>query len=267
MNLMFGIAMFSFALLGLVSFIGLIWSSYRKHQKKPWLIFIAINAFLFVGSVALYNHLLTPEEKSAFAVQREQRKAEQEREKNSERINASMYPKNQVERSDISSLPEKNTALETNSAERKDIAKQNPNHTAPESQSAESVFTSIAHNKLGRNFKRLEVRNSIDDSSKKIVLVHYDGRAGWDNTMTKKSILIQTADLFKDLFASGIAIQEITAFIYADMIGPNGSNKGLAMKCQLKGSTAANINWESIDKAKFNQNLDYVWMTPDIRTK
>ena len=231
MNLIFGIAMFSFALLGFVSFIGLIWSYYKKKTKKPWLILIFVSAGLFIGSIALYNHQLTPEERNAFAAQRE-RKTEQSAQKLAEQ------PPKMV---------------------------QTMQDSAPRINTPESTLTLIANNKLGNNFKRLEVNDFVDDSSKKIVLVHYDGTAGWDNAMTKKTMLIQTADLFKDIFSAGIAIQEITAFIYTDMTGPNGSHKGLAMKCQLKGSTAANINWKNINKTKFNQNLDYIWMTPELR--
>lgn len=224
MNFAFGITMLLFALLGFISIIGVLWAQYNKKPKKIWIMSILINAFLLAGSVALYNHLLTPEEKNIISAQREQQKIEQS---------------------------VKNV--------------QNNQDVMRETASAESIITSIASKNLGDNFKKIEVKDFIDDSTKKLVLVHYNGNIGYDNAMTKKSMLIQTAELFKELFAAGIPIQEVTAFIYADVKGSSVSHEGLVMKCQLKGSNASNIDWRNINKTKFDQNLDNIWIAPALK--
>ena len=231
MNLAFGIAMFFFGLFGFISIIGIFWALYKKKPKRIWIISVLANVFLFIGSVVLYNYQLTPEEKNAIVAQREQRKTEQETQK-------------------------KIDQPQVNGQEKQGIA--------PETKSQESILTSIASKNLGKNFKKIEVKDFVDDSTKKIVLVHYNGSGGYDSTMAKKSMLIQTADLFKELFAAGIAIHEITAFIYTDMKNSNGLHESLAMKCQLNGSTAAGISWNNINKTKFDQNLDYIWTAPGL---
>lgn len=238
MKLTFGIAMFLFILFGFISIIGAFWAQYRKKQKKLWIISILINAFLLVGSVVLYNNLLTPEEKASMLAQQEQRKIEQNAKEAQE-------PEKKTEQSQIN-VPKSQNSL-------------------PETDSPKTILTAIASKSLGKNFKRVEVNDFVDDSSKKIVLVHYKGHEGYDEATTRKVMFSQTADLFKELFAAGVPIQEATAFIYADMTGPSGSRESLAMKCQLKGSTAANINWGGFNKTKFDQYLDYVWITPGLR--
>lgn len=231
MNLAFGIAMFLFGLLGLISIIGVFWAQYKKKSKKPWAISIVISAVFFLGSVALYNSLLTPEQKSALAVQREQQRVEQsDQAARDAQKKPAEYPTNQP--------------------------------AVAEATSPASVLTAVASKKLGNNFKKIEVKDFIDDPNKKIVLVHYHGDIGYDNAATKKAMLIQTADLFKEMFNSGVSIQEVNAFIYADMKGPNGSGESLAMKCQLKINTAAAIKWNDINKTKFDTNLDYIWLSP-----
>jgi hypothetical protein len=233
MNLAFGITMFFFGLFGLISIIGIFWALYKKKPKRIWIISVLLNVFLFVGSIALYNYQLTPEEKNAFVAQREQQKIEQEVQKKTEQP-------------------------QVKGQEKQGIA-------APETKSPESIFTSIANKSLGKNFIKIEVKDFVDDSTKKIVLVYYKGHEGYNSTTTQKVMFSQTADLFKNLFAAGIPIQEATAFIYADMTGPSGSKDGLAMKCQLKGSTATSIDWGSFNKTKFDQYLDYVWLAPGLR--
>lgn len=238
MNLAFGIAMFLFALIGLISIIGVFWAQYKKKPKKPWVISIVTCAVFFLSSVALYNSMLTPEQKSALAAQREQQRAEQS-------AQTAQNIQKKVEQTPASA--------------------QNEQPVVTEATSPESVLTSIASKKLGNTFKKIEIKDFIDDPNKKFILVYYSGNVGYDNAMTRKAMFIQTADLFKEMFASGIPIQEVNAFIYADMKGNGGSKEMLAMKCQLKGSTAANIDWSSIIQTKFDQNLDYVWIVPGLR--
>lgn len=134
-----------------------------------------------------------------------------------------------------------------------------------ENNSPKSILTTIASETLGKNFKKIEINDFVDDSNKKIVLVHYRGLVGYDNPMTKKAMLIQTSDLFKKLFNAGIIIQEATAFIYTDMEGSKGISENLAMKYQLTGNTAASIRWSDINRTNFNQTFDYVWTAPGLR--
>ena len=234
MNLAFGIAMFLLGLIGLISIIGVFWAQYKKRSKKPWVISIVTSAVFFLGSVMLYSSLLTPEQKSLLATQREQQRVEQ-------------------------------VAQAAPDAQKKEgpaVITQGEQSTTDESTSPESILASIANKKLGSNFKKIEVNGFVDDPSKKVVLVHYRGNVGYDNAATKKAMLVQTADLFKEMFNSGVSIQEVNAFIYADMKGPSGSGESLAMKCQLKINTAAAIKWNNINKTTFDKNLDYIWLSP-----
>lgn len=231
MNLAFGIAMFLLGLIGLISIIGVFWAQYKKRSKKPWVISIVTSAVFFLGSVVLYSSLLTPEQKSSLATQREQQRVEQ-------------------------------VAQAAPDAQGPAAVTQGEQLTAAESTSPESILASIANKKLGSNFKKIEVNGFVDDPSKKVVLVHYRGNIGYDNAATKKAMLVQTADLFKEMFNSGVSIQEVNAFIYADMKGPSGSGESLAMKCQLKINTAAAIKWNDINKTTFDKNLDYIWLSP-----
>ena len=234
MNLAFGIAMFIFVLFGAISIIGVLWAVYKKRPKKIWIASILVNLTLLIGSSALYNNLLTPEERNVIATQREQHKAEQ-------------------------------TLKDTQEKGQQAQEVQQNQNSSPSIISPEETLTSTANKSLGKNFKKIEVNNSVDDPTKKIVLVHYNGADGYNNAMARKAMLIQTADLFQELFATGVSIHEVTAFIYADMKGVNGSHEGLAMKCQLKGNTAANINWANMNKTKFDQSLDYVWISPGLK--
>lgn len=231
MNLAFGIAMFLLGLIGLISIIGVFWAQYKKRSKKPWVISIVTSAVFFLGSVVLYSSLLTPEQKSSLATQREQQRVEQ-------------------------------VAQAAPDAQGHAAVTQDEQLAAAESTSPESILASIANKKLGSNFKKIEVNGFVDDPSKKVVLVHYRGNIGYDNAATKKAMLVQTADLFKEMFNSGVSIQEVNAFIYADMKGPSGSGESLVMKCQLKINTAAAIKWNDINKTTLDKNLDYIWLSP-----
>lgn len=80
MNLIFGIVMFSLMVGTVISLIGAIWALARKKEKRPWLISIIVCIVAFIGSVALYTSMLTPqqlaENKAAYDSRQQKEKLE-----------------------------------------------------------------------------------------------------------------------------------------------------------------------------------------------
>lgn len=80
MNLFFGIVMFLLMAGTVISLIGIIWAIIRKKRKRPWLISIIVCTAVFIGSVALYTSMLTPqqlaENKAAYDSRQQKEKLE-----------------------------------------------------------------------------------------------------------------------------------------------------------------------------------------------
>ncbi len=131
----------------------------------------------------------------------------------------------------------------------------------PKEDPATATLEQAAKKELGRRLKYVLVHSLLDDPQKKNVEVHF--RAASES---RKAMLDDCADVFKQVFSAGIPIQEAVAFVYWDVID-SGSNTSeqVVMKVYLKGETAEKINWRNINPYAFDRVADDIWEIPALR--
>jgi len=119
---------------------------------------------------------------------------------------------------------------------------------------------------LGNKLKSSEVFNYVQDESKKIVKIHFIASDNLTASYIKMSMLQDTANVCEKILSTSIPIRQITVVAYFPLTDKYGNESNTCiMTLSINGETLKKINWDNINKTKFNQLADEYWEHPAIR--
>jgi len=195
----------------------------------------------------------------------------------------------------VSTTGESNTITDTNNQEQTQESEQNQEQKEPEqneepeqikepektkeqtkethtqtqvqpSDTHQYTLNEAAKSILREEFKEIKVTDYANDTTRKMVQVHFLGSDNLTTSFIRKGMIRDCADTLEKLYEAKIPIQEVTCFVYFPLQDKYGNtSEDVVMKLSLTGETEEKINWDGIDRLTFDNVADNYWEHPALR--
>lgn len=257
-----------------VSFIGIPYAFKKKKRKKPFVTALAVSILLLFASGFAYHQTESPDQLATDQKRHEERlaaKAQEKAAKEQAAADAELQKKYDDQAEYEAWIAQKNQqeqdAADAELQKKYDdqaeyeawIAKkeqQKYDDQAAYEAWVPAEIERICRNSLGSSFISVDVNDDYGHygSGNKIVLPHFVA-----SSQNRNSILKQSGELLRALYAEDLPISEVTTFTAKSEGGMN------IAKCTLTSNRANSIAWDSINYKKLPSYIDEFWCIPALR--